>query len=307
MATAPGPAALGSLFQPAARRRLAARLAQYRPISAVSATGRTRVAARSPIVARLLAPVDKLLGIDRSTAAGEGLAVLPAVVAGGAAAAAVLLVLEKLLELSAGTAISCALMAAAVAARMWAGSRRDAVLGRMEEQFALALGVIIRCVRAGLPVVEGMRAVAAEVPAPTGQEFRRCVDQVQLGVDFDAALAALADRCVLADYRFFGTTVILQRQTGGNLAETLDSLSETIRKRRAVRQKAQALTSETRATVLVLAVLPLGVAAAMMVVSPDYILQLFTTERGRRLLGIAMVVQAFGLFIIRVITKRTLS
>jgi tight adherence protein B len=303
MATAPG---LG-LFQPSLRRRLAARLAQYRPAVPVALASRPRSTSRSPIVARLLAPVDKVLGIDRSTAAGENLAVMPALVAGAAAAAAVFVVLEKLLGLTGGTSALCGAAAAATAARMWAGSRRDAVLGRMEEQFALALGVIIRCVRAGLPVVEGMRAVAAEVTAPTGAEFRRCVDQVQLGVDFDAALAALADRCVLADYRFFGTTVILQRQTGGNLAETLDSLSETIRKRRAVRQKAQALTSETRATVMVLALLPLGVAAAMMVVSPDYILQLFTTERGRRLLGIAMVVQAFGLFIIRIITKRTLS
>lgn len=303
MATAPG---LG-LFRPSLRQRLAARLAQYRPIAAVALVNRSRSAARSPVAARLLAPVDQLLGIDRSTAAGEGLAVLPALVAGAAAAGMVFVVLEKLLGLTAAMAALCGAMAAATAARMWAGSRRDAVLGRMEEQFALALGVIIRCVRAGLPVVEGMRAVAAEVSAPTGPEFRRCVDQVQLGADFDVALAGLADRCVLADYRFFGTTVILQRQTGGNLAETLDSLSDTIRKRRAVRQKAQALTSETRATVLVLAVLPLGVAAAMMMVSPDYILQLFTTERGRRLLGIAMVVQAFGLFIIRIITRRTLS
>ncbi len=99
----------------------------------------------------------------------------------------------------------------------------------------------------------------------------------------------------------------MRRWTGGNLAETLDNLAETIRRRRAVRLKAQSLTAEIRATVMVLALLPAGVAALMLVVSPGYILQLFTTADGRMLLGIALLVQATGLLIIRLITRQALG
>jgi tight adherence protein B len=287
------------------RRRLAARLAQFRPVGQAPAQRPRR--RRLTLPSGLGRPIDRMLGLDRSVAADEGIAALPALLVGALAGTAVAACLMALLGVAPPLANTAAVGVALFGARFWVGARRDATLARMEEQFALALGVIIRCVRAGLPVVEGMRAVAAEVPAPTGPEFRRCVEQVQLGVDFDAALVALAERCTLPDYRFFGVTVTLQRQTGGNLAETLDNLAETIRRRRAVRMKAQALTSETRATVLVLAVLPLGVAAVMLLVSPDYILQLFTTPGGRKLLGIALVVQAFGLLVIRIISRKSLS
>ena len=90
-------------------------------------------------------------------------------------------------------------------------------------------------------------------------------------------------------------------------AETLENLSETIRKRRAVRLKARALTSETRATVWVLALLPVVVGAILMVVNPPYVMQLFTTPGGRQLLGIAILVQMVGLAIIRALSRRALS
>lgn len=300
------PTSLSARFSPD-RRKLAARLVQFQPVG--DTVGNVPRKGRRQTVKRtgLGRPIDKALGIDRATATDERIAVVPAIAAGVLAGCAVAACLSLLLGVSTNLAGAAGLVLSVFGARYVVGMRRDATLARMEEQFALALGVIIRCVRAGLPVVEGMRAVGAEVPEPTGPEFRRCVDQVQLGVDFDVALVGLAERCTLPDYRFFGVTVTLQRQTGGNLAETLDNLAETIRRRRAVRLKAQALTSETRATVAVLAVLPLGVAAAMMVVSPDYILQLFTTASGRKLLGIAMVVQAFGLLVIRIIARKSLA
>ncbi len=287
------------------RARLAERIAALRPLPAAGPGGRRGSRLRLPaVVGRWL---DPLLGIDRDVASDESISVLRPLLGGAAAALVVQLCLGKLLGLSVTLAMLAAVPAALVAARAVVGGRRDATRQLMEDQFALALGVIIRCVRAGLPVNEGMRAVAAELAMPTGPEFRRCVDQIQLGVGFDAALTALAGRCALADYRFFAVAVALQRQTGGNLAETLDNLSETIRKRRAVRLRAQALTSETRATVMVLALLPVVVGGILMLVSPDYVMQLFTTESGRRLLGIAMLTQAFGLAVIRIISRRSLS
>jgi tight adherence protein B len=297
-------AALLAELRPARRQRLAARLAQVRPAGPVARAAPPARRWRVPGLDRLL---DPLLGLDRASAIDERIAVLPALLAGVAAAALAALVLGALLAQS-GLVLGLAAATAFLGGvRLWVAQRRDAGLTLVEDQFSLALGVIIRCVRAGLPVVEAMRAVAAEVPAPSGPEFGRCVDQIQLGVDFDAALAGLATRCRLADYRFFGVTVTLQRQTGGNLAETLDNLAETIRRRRAVRLKAQSLTAEIRATVMVLALLPAGVAALMLVVSPGYILQLFTTADGRMLLGIALLVQATGLLIIRLITRQALG
>lgn len=288
------------------RRRLAERLAHLRPAGFLRQQARKR-RLRSPLLAGISGWLDPALGINRSIASDEPMTAATPLLAAAAAALATYACLAKLLGLSEILSILAALPAALFAARSMVAARRSAIRETMEDQFALALGIIIRCVRAGLPVNEGMRAAGAELPAPTGPEFRRCVDQIQLGVSFDAALVALAQRCALADYRFFAVAVALQRQTGGNLAETLDNLSETIRKRRAVKLRAKALTSETRATVLVLAVMPVVVGAILMVVSPDYVMQLFNTGSGRRLLGIAILIQAFGLAVIRAISRKSLS
>lgn len=291
-------------------RRRAERLASLRPGGMRAAAARQEgrapgLAARTGL--RLKGLIDPLLAIDRGLATDERLSVLRPLGAGVGAAAAAWLCLTFLLEMSRLPAAALAAAAALFVARGAVSGARDKIRELMEEQFALGLGVIIRCVRAGLPVTEGMRALSTEVPWPTGPEFRRAVDQVQLGEGFDSALQALADRCSLTDYRFFAVSVSLQRQTGGNLSETLENLSETIRKRRAVRLKARALTSETRATVWVLALLPVVVGAILMVVNPPYVMQLFVTPGGRRLLGIAIIVQMMGLAIIRSLSRRALS
>jgi tight adherence protein B len=288
------------------RRRRQERMAEL-GLSTMRKREVARRAWRVPLLGEAATLADPLLGIDRRVASDEPMSPLVPLLAGGAAAVAAALVLTELLGLGRPLALLVAPAAALLVARGLVAGKRDAVRETMEEQFALALGVIIRCVRAGLPVNEGMRAVAAEVPAPTGPEFRRAVDQIQLGEGFDQALQRLAERCALPDYRFFAVSVTLQRQTGGNLAETLDNLAETIRRRRAVRLKARALTSETRATVLVLALLPVVVAAVLMVVNPPYVLQLVATADGRMLLGVALVIQMIGLGVIRIISRRSLS
>ncbi len=288
------------------RRKRMERLASIRP-AGVRRREAQRARLTLPFAAAVAAVLDPVLGIDRRIASDQSMAVLLPLLAGAGAWLAAHMVLSRLLSVPPAWALPVALVAAVMVARGVVAGKRDKTRELMEEQFALALGVIIRCVRAGLPVNEGMRAVAAEVAGPTGPEFRRAVDQIQLGQGFDSALQGLAERCAIADYRFFAVSVSLQRQTGGNLAETLENLSDTIRKRRAVKLKARALTSETRATVLVLALLPVVVAAVLMVVNPPYVLQLFTTPDGRRLLGIAILVQMFGLAVIRTISRRGLS
>lgn len=295
----------GSRRQP----RLAKRIAMVAPAAVVPGRSarmlkRGKGRGLADLRRRLFDPV---LDIDRRLASDEQMPLVPSLVAGAAAGAATWAVLSYLLGTGGILPWLAALFASVMAARAVVTGRRDAVLARMEEQFELALGVIIRCVRAGLPVNEGMRAVALEIGLPTGPEFRHAVDQMQLGTGFDAALKGLADRCSLADYRFFATAVALQRQTGGNLSETLENLADTMRKRRAVRLKAKALTSETRATVVVLAILPVVVAGVLMLINPGYIMQLVDNAAGRRLLGVAIVVQMIGLAVIRSISRRTLG
>lgn len=289
------------------RKLLQTRLASVSPAQA-PIRQMLQARARVPILTRLLAPVfDPILKINRRIAADEPAPIIPFLILGGLAGTALFFVLNGLFSLPALLAAGAGAIAGIFVGRMAVDSRRDGVLVKMEDEFQQALGVIIRCVRAGLPVTEGMRAVAAEVPAPTGPELRRCVDQIQLGEDFDIALAKLADRCAIADYRFFGTAVSLQRQTGGNLTETLDNLAETVRRRKAIRLRAQALTAETKATVTVLAILPAAVGGLLFFVNRDYIMQLFTTDAGRTVLGAAIGVQSFGLYVIRTIIKRSLG
>lgn len=293
------------------RQRLAGRIAAVAPVATPAAAARPVGTRRTDVDAgwrrwpqQLLDPV---LGIDRALASDEPMALLPPLGAGAVAAAMAWGVGNLLLGISGVLPVLAGGGAALMAARAVVTARRDTVRAQMEEQFEQGLGVIIRCVRAGLPVNEGMRAVAQEIPAPTGPEFRQAVDQMQLGTSFDAALQGLADRCGIADYRFFATAVALQRQTGGNLAETLENLADTMRKRRAVRMKAKALTSETRATVVVLALLPAVVAGVLLLINPGYIMQLIDNPSGRRMLGAAIVIQAIGLAVIRAISRKTLG
>lgn len=286
------------------RRQMAARVAGVRPVPATATT-------RSKLIPGLRLPrlhlLDTLLGIERDTASDEPMPVVRWLVLGAVAGAVVFVIARFLLGLSPLLSVLAGLPAGLIAARSGVGGRRDGIRTRMADEFALALGVIIRCVRVGLPVSEAMRAVSTEVPAPTGPEFRRCVDQIQLGEDFDLALLGLARRCALPEYRFFAVSVSLQRQTGGNLAETLDNLTETMRKRKAMRLRIQSLTSEPKATVLVLALLPVVVGGILMLVRPDYVLTLFVTDSGRTMLGIAVVMQAFGMGLIRAIIGKALS
>jgi len=290
------------------RRLLAERVASVRTGPRMTATADARGLGLAVRLRAVTAPVlDPILGIDRRTASDEPMSLVPGLIVWAIAGTSLWVVVTQLFELPGATAFALGLVFGWKAARMAVGGKRAAIRLGMEDAFSHALSVIVRCVRAGLPVAEGMRAVATEVPAPTGPEFRRCVDQIQLGESFDDALYALADRCALPEYRFFAVSVALQRQTGGNLGETLENLADTLRKRKAIRLKAQALTSEPKATVLVLSILPVAVGMLMMVVNPPYILQLFTTLSGRHLLGAAIVVQAIGLVIIRAIIKTTLS
>ena len=185
----------------------------------------------------------------------------------------------------------------------WDAQRRN----RLQQQFPDALATIVRSVRVGIPVGESIRQVAHEAEEPTGGEFRQLVNELSIGVPLDAALRAMALRTGLADYRFFGTTIALQAQTGGTLGEALDNLADIVRRRISLRARGFALTSEARASAIVLCAMPFLAAGMMYLLNPDYMAVLFSSQLGQKMLGGAAISMTIGVVTMRAMISRMLG
>lgn len=170
-----------------------------------------------------------------------------------------------------------------------------------------ALSMVVRAVRAGIPVVEALRTVGRELPDPTGAEFRALSDQLAIGIPMEEALRRLARRSGLPEYRFFAVALALQNSAGGNLTETLENLADVVRKRVATRQRGHALASQARASAYVLSAVPVFAAAALLVINPRYILTLFSDPRGNVVLAFAIGSLGLGLSTMKAIIRRSLS
>jgi tight adherence protein B len=170
-----------------------------------------------------------------------------------------------------------------------------------------ALGMIVRTVRAGIPVTEAFIVVARESPKLTAREFGILTGEISLGRTMDDGLWKVAARTGLREYRFLAVALTLQAKTGGNLTETLEKLAELIRKRSALRQRGKALSSEGRATAVILTVLPFLVAGALLVIQPEYILLLVNDPIGRRFLLGALGCLVVGYLTMRSMIRRSLA
>lgn len=160
--------------------------------------------------------------------------------------------------------------------------------------FPEAIDLMVRALRAGLPVTEAIINAGQEIGDPVGVEFRGIEAGMRLGRDLDSLLWEIAKRISAPEFRFFIIALSVQRETGGNLAETLNNLSEVLRRRRAMRAKARAMASEARASTMILGSLPILVTCILMVTSPTYIQPLFTDVRGLMLLGVAVAMLLIG-------------
>ncbi len=164
--------------------------------------------------------------------------------------------------------------------------------------FPDALDLMIRAVRAGVPVVQAIISAGRELPYPVGREFRLMGDALRLGMDAQEVMEAASKRIGVPDFRFFVVCLQLQRETGGPLADTLENLSAIIRARREVRLKTRALTAQGRAAAKIIALVPFVVMGALKFVGADYIDVLFDTERGQKLLYLALGLILTGLVVI---------
>jgi tight adherence protein B len=178
----------------------------------------------------------------------------------------------------------------------WKRGRRLAAFGR---QLPEALELISRALRAGHSLASGINLVAEEMNVPIRTEFGRVYEAQNLGRPLEESLEELTERVPNLDLRFFVTAIILQRQTGGDLAEILDKIGHLIRERFKIWGQIQALTGEGRLSGIVLLALPPVLFIVMYRLNPDYAMVLFTDPMGQKMLAVAVIMQLIGAYVIK--------
>lgn len=165
--------------------------------------------------------------------------------------------------------------------------------------FPDAIDLMVRALRSGLPISEAIVGASQEIGDPVGAEFSTVEGGMRMGRDLDSLLWDIAKRIDSPEFRFFIIALSVQRETGGNLAETLANLSDLLRRRRMMQQKVRAMSSEARASTMILGSLPFVVTAILFLTSPTYIRTLFADPRSIMLTGLAigMLVTGIGIMI----------
>ncbi len=182
---------------------------------------------------------------------------------------------------------------------LWLWNKRRMRLNKFGCQLSDALELVARALRAGHSLGAGMHVVAQEMPVPIAEEFNRVFEEQNLGIPVEDSLKSMCERVPNLDLRFFVTSVGIQRQTGGDLAEILDKIGYVIRERFRILGQVKALTGEGRLSGVVLISLPFALFAFMLNMKPDYVETLWTTDMGRIMAGIALVLQVLGALWIR--------
>lgn len=185
----------------------------------------------------------------------------------------------------------------------YASHRRAKRFQLFEEKFPEAIDTLARAVRAGHAFTTALEMIASEVSEPVAGEFRQLFEEQKFGLPVRDALINLADRIPLVDVKFFVTAVMLQRETGGNLAEILDNLSYVIRERFKILRQVRVHTAQGRLTMVLLMALPPTIVVIMLILNPGFIQPLFTDPLGHALIVGGITLQTVGYFFIRKIIR----
>jgi len=169
--------------------------------------------------------------------------------------------------------------------------------------FPDALEMFARSLRAGHSFTGAIQLVAQEMPNPIGPEFRRVFEEQNLGASLRQALIGISQRVDALDVKFFVTAILVQRDTGGNLAEIIDKISYVIRERFRVQGQLKIFTAQARMSGLVLALLPIGVAVMIGIINPEYMKPLWVERTGRIMIVVAVILQVLGMLAIRKIIR----
>jgi len=169
--------------------------------------------------------------------------------------------------------------------------------------FPEAIDLMVRALRSGLPISEAIIGAGNEIGGPVGDELGRVEGGMRMGRDLETLLWDIATRIDVPEFRFFIIALSVQRETGGNLAETLANLGDVLRRRRQMRAKVRAMSSETRATTMILAGMPVLVIVMLTLTSPHYLAPLYTDLRGLLLDGMALIMLGTGVGIMTKMAK----
>jgi tight adherence protein B len=189
-------------------------------------------------------------------------------------------------------------LAAGIGLPHWVVSKQIAKrLAKFTAKFPDAIDLMVRGLRSGLPISETMGVVAEEVPGPVAVEFRAVTDKMKIGRSMEAALQESADRLGTPEFQFFVISLAIQRETGGNLAETLGNLSDVLRKRAQMKLKIKAMSSESKASAWIVGSLPFIVFALIWFINQEYMANFFVDQRLMIAGGGGLLWMGVGVFI----------
>ena len=216
-----------------------------------------------------------------------------------------------------GAGVACFLMASAILSQgilpalgfgiagglllphLYVNRKRSGRFMQFTEEFANAMDVIVRGLKAGLPLGDCMKIIAAEAQEPVKSEFKAIIEDQAMGMPIDEAVQRLPGRIPVTEALFFSIVITIQSRTGGSLSEALGNLSKVLRERKKMRAKIKAVSQEAKASAGIIGALPVFVTAAIWVTSPDYISLLFTTTAGNFILAGAGFWMLIGILVMR--------
>jgi len=182
-------------------------------------------------------------------------------------------------------------------------SRRSSRIERIERQFPEALDLMGRAMRAGHAFPSAVKMVADEMSEPLGRDFRILFDEMNYGVPTNEALVHMAERVPLPDVSYFVVAVMIQRESGGNLAELLDKIAHIVRERLKLLGEVRTLSAEGKLSAIILTALPFGVALVVNLVNPEFMDVLWTDPAGLRMVGVALFMMLVGILWMRSIIR----
>ncbi len=165
--------------------------------------------------------------------------------------------------------------------------------------FADAIDIMVRGLRSGLPVSDAMKVIGKEIPDPVGPEFMQVVDGQKVGIPLDQGVERMYERMPLPEVNFLSIVITIQKQTGGNLSETLGNLSRVLRERRKMKQKIKAISQEAKTSAAIIGALPFVIMGGLTFLNPGYLSPLWNTSIGNILVGVSAVWMVMGVLIMR--------
>ncbi len=183
--------------------------------------------------------------------------------------------------------------------RWYVGNKRKRRFNQFLQELPNGVDIIVRGVKAGLPLADCIKVVARESREPVATEFRKITETQVMGLSLADAVAKLPERVPVAEANFFAIVVAIQQKAGGGLAEALGNLSKVLRGRKSLKGKIQALSSEAKSSAMIIGAMPFGVGGIIYLIAPDYISLLFTTTGGNIIIGGCLFWMFIGIMVMR--------